>query len=338
MTDTPSPEQLAPEQLIGALTESRAARRRFLLGASRPGLALGTVALLDACGGSNSGTATPTPTDTTTATPSPTATSVIIDQNALNFLINIEYLTAQFYAAATATPLAASLLTGTGTPGVVTGGRAVTFTDPLVAQYARELAADDLAHVGFLRSILGSQVVAQPAINIDGGASGAFTQAMLGAGVIGSGTFDPYASDENFLLAAYFLTDVAVTAYKGAGLLFTDAIRLNAVAGIMAAEAYHAGLLRTTLYAKGATTPSLRTNADLISNYRDSLDGTTDLDQGITGTATASNITPADANGFAFTRTAGQALNIFYLNHAAVVGGGFFPNGMNGVTRTSAAS
>jgi hypothetical protein len=334
VTDTPPTEQLIP-----ALAESRAARRRFLIGASRTGLALGTVALLDACGGSNNGTATPTPTDTTTASPSPTATSVINDQNALNFLINIEYLTAQFYAAATATPLAASLLTGTGVQGAVVGGRAVTFTDPLVAQYARELAADDLAHIGFLRSILGSQVVAQPAINIDGGASGAFSKAMADAGVVSGGTpFDPYASDENFLLAAYFLTDVAVTAYKGAGLLFTDTIRLAAVAGIMATEAYHAGLLRTTLYAKGATTPALRTNADLISNYRDSLDGTTDLDQGITGTATASNITPADANGFAFTRTAGQALNIFYLNHAAVVGGGFFPNGMNGVTITSAAS
>jgi hypothetical protein len=333
VTDTPS-----TEQLIAAVDESRAARRRFLIGASRTGLALGTVALLDACGGSNDSTATPTPTDTTTATPSPTATSVVIDQNALNFLINIEYLTAQFYAAATAMPIATGLLTGTGTQGAVTGGAAVTFTDPLVAQYARELAADDLAHIGFLRSMLGGQVVAQPAINIAGGAGGAFTTAMLGAGVITSGTFDPYASDENFLLAAYFLTDVAVTAYKGAGLLITNQLLLAAVAGIMGAEAYHAGLLRTTLYAKGATTPALRTNADLISNYRDSLDGTTDLDQGITGTATASNITPADANGFAFTRTAGQALNVFYLNHAAVVGGGFFPNGVNGVTRTSAAS
>lgn len=334
MTDTPS-----PEQLLGTLAESRAARRRFLIGASRTGLALGTVALLDACGGSDNGTATPTPTDTTTATPSPTATSVIIDQNALNFLINIEYLTAQFYAAATATPIDTGLLTGTGTQGTVTGGAAVTFTDPLVGQYARELAAEDLAHIGLLRSVLGAQVVAQPAINIDGGATGAFTKAMIGAGVIAAGgTFDPYASDENFLLAAYFLADVAVTAYKGAGVLFTDQIRLGVVAGIMGAEAYHAGLLRTTLYAKGATTPALRTNAGLISDYRDSLDGATDLDQGITGTATASNITPADANGFAFTRTAGQALNIFYLDHTAVVGGGFFPNGMNGVTRMSAAS
>ena len=332
MTDTPP-----SEQPIDAAAESQAARRRFLLGASKAGLAIGSLSLLDGCGGGGSGYATTVP-----ATPTPTATptSVLNDQDALNFLINIEYLSAQFYAQATSgTGIAASLLTGTGTQGTVTGGHAITFTDPLVAQYARELAADNLAHVGFLRSMLGAVVVAQPAINIDGGATGAFTKAMTGAGVVtGGAAFDPYASDENFLLAAYFLSDVIVTAYKGATLLLTNTTLLNAVAGILGTEAYHAGLIRTTLYAKGVATPSLRTNAGLISDYRDSLDGPTDDDQGITGTATVSNITPADANGFAFTRTAGQALNIFYLTHTAVVGGGFFPAGFNGNTKTSAAS
>ncbi|CAN5388765.1 ferritin-like domain-containing protein [soil metagenome] len=334
MTDTPT-----SEQLVAAIAQNRAERRRFLVGASRTGLALGTVALLDACGGSSgSSTATPTPTDTS-VTPTPTATSVVIDQNAFNFLINIEYLTAQFYAlASSGTGLAAGLLTGTGVAGSVTGGRKVTFTDPIVGEYARELAADDLAHVGLLRSILGAAVVAQPAINIDGGATGAFTTAMLNAGVIGSGTFDPYADDASFLLAAYFLSDVVVTAYKGAALLVTGTATLPPLVGMMATEAYHAGLIRTTLYAKGVATPTLRSNADLISNYRDTLDGASDDDQGITGSATASNITPADANGFAYTRTAGQALNIFYLTKSAVVGGGFFPAGLNGVTKTSAAS
>lgn len=336
MTDTPS-----SEQLIAAIEQSRAARRRFLVGASRTGLALGTVALLDACGGSTTPSPTPTPTTTGTATPTPAATptSVLNDQDAVNFLINLEYLTAQFFAmASSGAGISSTLLSGTGTAGSVTGGRAVTFTDPIVAQYARELAADDLAHVGYLRSILGAAVVAQPAINIDGGAGGAFTTAMLAAGVISSGTFDPYASDENFLLAANFLTDVAVTAYRGASSLISSPVIANALVGVLATEAYHAGLIRTTLYAKGVATPALRTNAGKISDYRDSLDGATDLDQGITGSATASNIAPADANGFGFTRTAGQVLNILYLTNTAVVGGGFFPAGVNGNTKTSAAS
>ena len=50
-----------------------------------------------------------------------------------------------------------------------------------------------------------------------------------------------------------------------------------------------------------------------------------------------SNIVPADANGIAYSRTTGQVLNIAYLSKAAVVGGGFFPNGVNGNIRTSTA-
>ena len=70
---------------------------------------------------------------------------------------------------------------------------------------------------------------------------------------------------------------------------------------------------------------------------RDSVDGSSDLDQGI-GDAAASNLVPTDGNGLTFTRTPGQVLNIAYLNRNAVIGGGFFPAGLNGNIRTSAAS
>lgn len=59
------------------------------------------------------------------------------DGDVLNFALNLEYLEAQFYLfAATGAGLPASSLTGTGTAGAATGGRQVTFTDPVVAQYA----------------------------------------------------------------------------------------------------------------------------------------------------------------------------------------------------------
>jgi hypothetical protein len=145
------------------------------------------------------------------------------------------------------------------------------------------------------------------------------------------------STDENFLLAAFIFEDVGVTAYKGAAPLIAQSLLIDAAAGILATEAYHAGLIRTVLYTKGIATPSLRTSANAISDARDSLDGSSDLDQGI-GDGTTANLVPTDANGITFSRTPGQVLNVVYLNRNAVVGGGFFPAGINGTIKTSAAS
>ena len=277
----------------------------------------------------------------------------ITDADVLNFALNLEYLEAQFYSyAAYGTGLDNSLLSGTGTQGAVRGGRQVNFSDPIVRQYAREIAQDEIAHVKFLRTALGSAAVAQPVIDVSVSPTSAFSLAAQAAGLVPAGTaFDPYASDEAFLLGAFIFEDVGVTAYKGAAPLLTSKAYLEAAAGLLAVEAYHAAIVRTTLYGKGIATPSLRQSADAISNARDSLDGTTDLDQGISpisqtpinlsttqAAVTASNIVPLDANGVAFSRSASQVLNIVYLNKGAASAGGFYPNGMNGNIKTSIAA
>jgi hypothetical protein len=263
----------------------------------------------------------------------------LTDGDILNFALNLEYLEAQFYAfAAFGTGLPGNLLTGTGTQGAVTGGRQVSFTDPVVANYAREIATDERQHVAFLRSALGSAAVAQPAIDIGSGANSAFSAAARAAGLIGPGqAFDPYANDENFLLGAFIFEDVGVTAYKGASPLITNKTFLEAAAGILAAEAYHAGLVRTVLYGKGLQTPSLRTATEQISDARDSLDNPADVDQGVAPRGGASNIVPADANGIVYSRSPGDVLNIVYLTAAAAQQGGFFPAGVNGTIRLSTA-
>ncbi|RST31507.1 ferritin-like domain-containing protein [Sphingomonas ginkgonis] len=263
----------------------------------------------------------------------------VSDADILNFALNLEYLEAQFYTyAVTGAGLPNSSLSGTGTQGAVTPGKQVTFTDPVVAQYAKEIAQDEAAHVAFLRRALGTAAVAQPAIDIGTDPNGAFSTAARAAGLIGAGqSFDPYASDENFLLGAFIFEDVGVTAYKGAAPLLANKTYTEAAAGILAVEAYHASLVRTTLYRKGIQTPSLIDATEKISNARDTLDNATDDDQGIAPIGNASNIVPLDANGLAYGRTTGDVLNIVYLNSGAVSKGGFFPNGVNGAITMSSA-
>jgi rubrerythrin len=310
-------------------TEKRAERRRFFRksGGFAVGMAGGTI--LAACGGGGSDA----------IGQSATPASGVSDVDILNFALNLEYLEAQFYQYAVfGVGLPESQLGGTGARGQVTGGRAVSFRDPIVAQYAREIAKDEADHVRFLRTALGSAAVAQPQIDVGVSVNGAFSSAARAAGLIKAGeVFDPYSSDEAFLLGAFIFEDVGVTAYKGAAPLITNKTYLEAAAGILAAEAYHAGLVRTVLYSKGLQTPSLRTSADAISNARDTLDASTDVDQGITGTADTSNIVPLDANGIAYSRSPDDVLNIVYLTRDAVSKGGFFPNGVNGALNMSSA-
>ena len=248
------------------------------------------------------------------------AAQSITDADILNFALNLEYLEAEFYLrATTGNGLARENTTGTGELGRVTGGREVPFASPDIRKYAEEIAWDERHHVLFLRAALGSAKVARPAIDL----RDSFTAAARAAGVINAGqTFDPFANDTNFLIGAFIFEDVGVTAYKGAARLISNKDVLEAAAGILAVEAYHAGAIRAILYSKGVFAPARK-----ISDLRDSVDGASDIDQGI-GNKTEANLTPTDENGIAFSRSAPQVLKIVYLGGADK--GGFFPKGLNG--------
>ncbi len=248
----------------------------------------------------------------------------------LNFALNLEYLEAEFYSHAVfGHGLDHKYTTGKGDHGGVVGGRAVNWQTPKVRKYATEIAHDEVAHVKFLRSTLGAAKVARPTLNL----KQSFTAAARAAGLMRANqTFDPYANENNFLLAAFIFEDVGVTAYKGAAPLINNKTYLEAAAGILAVEAYHAGIIRTNLYAKDLMVP-----ARAISDARDSLDGNWDIDRGI-GTKQRANLVPTDKNGLAFSRDADQVLNIVYLTPKSVKKGGFFPDGVNGSINTSGAN
>lgn len=330
-------DTLIQEALLRQETR-RLERREIFRWATLAAGAAGTMALT-ACGGGHSTSTAVAPAATSTAT-APT------DVDVLNFALNLEYLEANFYAfATTGAGLSASYMSGTGTQGTATGGQAVPFSSPLVQRVANDIAKDEMNHVAFLRSQLGTSAVAQPTLDLSVSPTSAFSMAAQAAGLVPAGTaFNPYANDESFLLAAYLFEDVGVTAYIGGSTLITNKTYLEAAAGILATEAVHASTIRTTLYALGVNGPSLGVSTvaidpfastSAISSARAKLDGTNNDDLGI-GAATSPTVVDANqSTAIVPPRTPAQVLNIVYLNASAVSAGGFFPNGVNGNVRAS---
>ncbi len=310
------------------------------------------------------------------------------DNDILNFALNLEYLEANFYylaafgttidvASPASTAAGAQVLTINGVAG--NGGAAagvvanvgvsgapaastlkVPFANAAIAGYAVETAIEEGKHVAFLRSQLTTAAVAQPALNLT---PALFLALATAAGVPTSYNFNPYANDAFFLLGAYIFEDVGVSAYHGAAPLITGkSTVLPAAAGILAVEAYHAGLVRTSIYAndtgtgitQGFPAGTLTTVTNLISAFRTKAaqaipqspanpeDPTPD-DYGLAtqmvtlnaSVTTASQIVDADPKmATAFARSTAQVLNIVTGGGAVASGtakGGFFTNGLNGL-------
>jgi hypothetical protein len=315
------------------------------------------------------------------------------DNDILNFALNLEYLESNFYylaafgttidvANAASTAAGAPVLGINGVIGSNTAGTAagvvanagiagapalstykVPFATPVVAAYAVETAVEEGKHVAALRSALGSLAVAQPSINLTPG----LFDALAGLAGIPSGLrpYSPYANEAYFLLGAYIFEDVGVSAYHGAAPLITGKNTILPVAaGILAVEAYHAGLIRTSLASADAAATyapagTLATVTGLLSTFRNAaaqakpqspsnpLDPNPD-DYGLatqtltlngSATVVASqivNCTPvaSSAPAMAFARSTSQVLNIVTAggaNAGSKATGGFFPNGLNGL-------
>jgi len=300
------------------------------------------------------------------------AQATLTDADYLNFALNLEYLEANFYTLAVSGMTISQMglgVTGTGTAGGVTTKNSngyssckVAFTNPLIAAYAMETALEERNHVNFLRSALSTAAVAQPAIDLVNSFNGLASLLSLTPKL---SSFDPFADDIHFLLGAYIFEDVGVTAYTGAAPALTVSGNLDAAAGIQGVEAYHAGLIRTSIFGLDqlATTlgpaGTVSAVASAISALRASVDGSNSVksttpqgddiglgtQQVALNTSTASftaatianasitgSLNPPTANGSAgalvFSRTAAQVLKIVYAGGTG--SGGFFPAGLNG--------
>jgi hypothetical protein len=316
------------EKKLNDLIDKALSRRQFMAGAGTAAAA----SLVVGCSSSR-----PAPTSTP---PPTTAPSTYTDADYLTFALNLEYLEAEYYLyAATGSGLsAADAGTGAGTTIVPTTGTKVTFTDAYLQQYANEIAQDELNHVRFLRTALGSTVVSRPAIDLT-------FFAGLGTAAKISGTFNPFADENQFLVGAFVFEDVGVTAYLGAAPLITNkAMYLGPAAGILGTEAYHAAEIRTIIAANAASSTATAaqtaalTNANLISALRGAISSQSGNTLAAETPVSTSSIVAADPNNaIAYARTTDQVLHIVYggTSGAGVSMGGFFPAGLNGNIKTT---
>jgi hypothetical protein len=221
----------------------------------------------------------------------------------LNFALNLEYLEANFYSYITTGAGIPTQYGGTN-PGKITGGGpAVNFSDPVLGAFAKELAADEMAHVMLLRSGLianGITPVDQPALDLS--ALGAVTD------------------DASFLAIARALETTGTSAYEGGIQYLTASIAaVNYAALIHVAEGEHEGVLRQFCISKGVMSPAV-----------DSYDRPPELsDNQVFNTSLISGLNTA--------RNASEVLRIVYAapGSTGVSSGGFFPSGLNGSITTT---
>lgn len=203
------------------------------------------------------------------------ASTAITDTDILNFALNLEYLEAEFYSMATygSTLLELGVLTKAEESGPTTGGNMVPdFGASPLAFLATALRENEISHVLYLRSTLGSAAVEKPTINL----------AALGYG---------FSSVDSWLELARQFEDLGVSAYLGAAPMIQSKTYLAAAAAIMDTEAQHSGSIRLACIQNHVTSPAV-----------DSLDVP----------PTSSTPFDIGQNALSIPRTTAQVLNVVY--------------------------
>jgi hypothetical protein len=244
-----------------AALSNTANRRNFLKGAGLTGLGLAGAAMMG-------GTLPAHAQDADAA-------AAVSDFDILNFALNLEYLEAEFYAKSTygATLVQLGVITAADESGPTTGGHVVpNFGASPEATLATGLRNDEINHVKYLRSVLGSRAVKKPAINLNAKGYG-------------------FSSVASWLKLAAQFEDVGMSAYLGAAPLITSKTYLAAAGAILATEGQHEGALRLACIMNGVTVPPL-----------DAVD--------VPPTSKMPFL--VDKNGLSIARTTAQVLNVVY--------------------------
>jgi hypothetical protein len=203
------------------------------------------------------------------------------DVDIVNFALNLEYLEAEFYNIAVNGKTIEQLGVPTGgtyagcEQGPTTGGKKVSIPGRTELGVFQQIAHDELEHVLFLRSVLGKDAVAKPAIDLD----------ALGLG---------FGNAMQFMVLARAFEDTGTSAYAGAAPLISSKDVLGAAARILATEGFHIGSIRTLIAQHGIST-----------NPPGRLDGKDELPP-----PSGSMYFDVDPHGLAMARTFAEVTNI----------------------------
>lgn len=226
-----------------ALTEARAATHNPFTDTTalsrRSLFSAGAAGLLMAAAACNSTSVIGNPPG---GSPSPPPAQ-INDTDILNFALNLEYLEAEFYYhATTGHSIAAAGIgtSGTGQRGPTTGGQKTHFTDKTTETVATQITSDEGAHVTLLRSALGANAIAKPAIDL----------AALHIDV---------TKMTGFLQLSRAFEDTGASAYTGAAPLIKSKEILETAAQILGTEIYHATNIRLMIAQMGI--PTMKTDS-----------------------------------------------------------------------------
>jgi len=313
-TEIENVDPTATVDKINKIAADRAVnRRRFLSTLGMAGAAAGAAALISGC--------------STTSTSSLAVNAAGAGQtDSLVFLLNIQYLEATFYSYITqGADLPSNLIAGSGAiTGAPSAALAVsgTITQQIV-DLLNEIYYDEVNHVTFLQSLLGSATVARPALNL--AAYGAITPT-------------------NAIGIARILEDVEITAYASV-LVGLSSSNATYSAQLLGAESFHSGALRLICIQNPSITDlSISDGLDVTPNDEGTAAAAAagpNASGGFFASTGGSIASTNTSTGIAYTRTTSQVLAILYGKLAASgivitpaatgsVAGGFFPSGLNG--------
>ena len=272
-----------------------------------------------------------------------------VDTAPLQFALNLHYLSTNMLQLAiygTGRQLPAQFIRGGETvdqPGVsATSAQQVAFpvgTRDIQARI-QEIADSLWYRTLLLRALLRADAPAQKQIDMT---AERFTAMFRMAGAIGSAeTFDPYASPVNLALAAETILAVQATALNGLLSQYSNSIVRAAMVSMAATAATDLTTVRTILMAASSARPEVVTMVDRLAAWRNGIDGSTTTDRGMSPVMangwTVTRLALTDDDGLQLSRTSGQALNVLFMTSGAATQGGFFPTGINGSIKTSAAN